>query len=64
MEKQRIKSDSKSCRRLLIILAQTVFFITGLFSQNLTLAEINQLQVVPADNQSLFTKTEDRKSVV
>lgn len=58
MEKQRIKSDSKSCRRLLIILAQTVFFITGLFSQNLTLAEINQLQVVPADNQSLFTKTD------
>ncbi len=58
MEKQRIKSDSRSCRRLLILLGLTAFFTTGLFSQNLSLAEINQLQVLPAENQPLFTKTD------
>lgn len=58
MEKQRIKSDSGSCRRLLILIVLTAFFTGKLFSQNLTLAEINKLQVLPADNQELFTKVD------
>lgn len=58
MEKQRSKSITKSCRRLLISGLIGLLFSTNLFSQKLSLSEINQLRIVPAENQNLFTKTE------
>ncbi|MCR5188902.1 MAG: hypothetical protein K6C97_08200 [Treponema sp.] len=58
MEKQRIKSAPRSCRRLLTLLALSAIFTLNLFSQNLTLAEINKLQVVAAEDQELFTKVD------
>lgn len=58
MEKQRIKSVTKSCRRLLISGLFGLLFSVNLFSQNLTAAEINRLRIVPVESQNLYTKTD------
>ena len=58
MEKQRVKSISKSCRRLLAVLFTSALFTSTLFSQNISGSEINQLRIKASDNQSLFTKTD------
>ena len=58
MEKQRSKSNSKFCRRLLIL---SLLFLAGSFSncfaQNLTGAMIRNLRIVPVENQQLYTNT-------
>lgn len=64
MEKQRYKSISESCRRLLIFFTVFAIFNSVLYAQNLTTAEINQLRIIPAEEQSLFTKTDIRFEVL
>ena len=65
MEKQRISTTLKSCRRFLIL--SKILFISFLttfpaFSQSqsqiLTAAEIRSLRISPAEGQSLFAKTD------
>lgn len=57
MEKQRIKTAFRSCRRFLVLLllfCNTVFA----FSQRLPLEKIRQLRIVPEEGQNLYTKTD------
>lgn len=58
MEKQRIITITKFCRRLLICAAIFCANKTILFSQTLSYSEIQQLRIKPAENQQLYTKTE------
>lgn len=64
MEKQRIKSISKSCRRLLIFFVYISIFSNNISSQVLTINEINQLKIVPAAEQQLYTQTDIKFEVV
>ncbi len=58
MEKQRLKPDSKSCRRLLTVLFFSLLFSTQIYAQVLTLSEVNALRIKPVENQNLYTKTD------
>ena len=60
MEKQRIKSISKSCRRLLTVLFSAALLAGSLTAQTITVSEINELRIKPSDSQNLFTR-EDLK---
>lgn len=64
MEKQRFKSISKSCRRLLIVFSLFTTICSSLTAQSLTAAEVNQLRLIPAEEQTLFTKSDIRFEVV
>lgn len=55
MEKQRIKSAAKSCRRLLVFLLISLC-CANLFSQRLTSSMIQELRIAPSDNQKLYAK--------
>lgn len=55
MEKQRIKSVTKPCRRLLN-LALIVFAAAQLSAQNFSQKSGSQLIISPSENQDLFTK--------
>ena len=59
MEKQRIKSAVKSCRRLLAFLL-TSLCCANLFSQRLTASMIQELSITPVADQKLYAK-EDLK---
>ena len=58
MEKQRVKSVTKSCRRLLILF---VFFSVcvpvNLFAQKINSSVIKSLKIEPSPEQDLFTNT-------
>lgn len=56
MEKQRIKSISKPCRRLLTVFFAASIFASALFAQTITASEISALRIRPAEDQKLFTK--------
>lgn len=58
MEKQRIYTIAKPCRRLLISGIFVFIYINNLFSQTLTASEIKKLRITPEENQSFFTKTD------
>ena len=63
MEKQRIKTAFRSCRRLLI--SFLLIFISSLsFAQRVSLDQIRQLKITPAEGQNLYTKTDLRFTVV
>lgn len=64
MEKQRNKSISKSCRRLLIFIFTAIILNSSLYAQNLTAGEINQLRISPGEDQIMFTKTDIRFEVL
>lgn len=55
MEKQRIKSIAKSCRRLLVFLLVMNCF-SSLFSQTLTASMIKALVIEPSGNQNMYAK--------
>lgn len=56
MEKQRSKSISKPCRRLLTVLFTATVFSLSLSAQTITASEINLLRIKPSEDQKLFTK--------
>ena len=61
MEKQRNKSVSESCRRLLkkLFTFAVLFFSAGvLFSQTLTSAMTRELRISPAQGQQLCVNSE------
>ena len=58
MEKQRITTISKPCRRLLIQLFIIFFLTSGVFSQSISASQIAKLRIVPSQNQNLYTKTD------
>lgn len=58
MEKQRNRSTVFISRRLLILSIILIFSGTKLFSQTLTAAKINELRIVPAQDQQLYTDTD------
>lgn len=64
MEKQRCKSESKSFRRLLNILFFSILFVNQLYSQSLSLSEINSLRIRPVENQNLYTKNDIKFEVL
>ena len=57
MEKQRTRKHIKSCRRFLIFLLAIIFSI-NLYTENLTLEQINALRITPEEGQKLYTKTD------
>ena len=57
MEKQRTRKHIKSCRRFLIFLL-AIFFSINLYTENLTLEQINALRITPEEGQKLYTKTD------
>ena len=62
MEKQRIKTAFRSCRRFLVSLL--LLYTAGLsFSQNLTLKQIKKLRLIPEEGQNLYTKTDIKFTV-
>ena len=65
MEKQRIKSNTKSCRRLLISFL-ILFFAgkSGIFAQTLTSSMIRQLRISPVEGQDLCVNSEIKFEVV
>ncbi len=64
MEKQRIITKYKSCRRLLILVFFCFLYTTFSFSQTLSYSQINALRISPTENQSLFTKTDIKFEVI
>ena len=63
MEKQRNQTAIKSCRRFLITLF-LLFSTISVFSQSLSLEQINRLRVTPDSTQNLYTKTDIKFTVV
>lgn len=63
MEKQRIKSNSKSCKRLLILIC-SLLYSSGLFAQVSTKAKLEPLRINPVEDQQLFTNTNIKFEVV
>ena len=62
MEKQRIKTVIRSCRRLLI--SFLLIFVSNLgFAQRISLDQIRQLKICPAEEQNLYTKTDIKFTV-
>lgn len=64
MEKQRNSAKPESFGRLLISVLLAIFFSTALSAQTLTLAQIKQLRIEPAENQKLYSKTELKFQVI
>lgn len=62
MEKQRIKSNVKSFRRLLILLL--LLITQPLFSQTLTSAVFRELRITPAEGQTLCVNSEIKFQVI
>jgi len=66
MEKQRIKSISKSCKRLLIgfVVFAGCSKANILNAQQITAAQIAKLRIQPSENQNLYTKTDIKFEVL
>jgi len=64
MEKQRNITKCKSLKRLLIWIAFSILFLNSAAAQALTLAQINQLRITPAENQKLYAKSEIKFEVI
>ena len=71
MEKQRITTVNKSCRRFLVsfsILLSSLFITLPAFTQSqsqiLTAAEIRNLKLSPSEGQNLFAKEDIKFSVI
>lgn len=64
MEKQRIKSITRSCRRLLVFGLFLLLSSNSLFSQVLTYAEVSALSIVPAENEKLYAKKDIKFEVL
>ena len=65
MEKQRIKSDTKSCRRLLILLVLLFAIVPSkLSAQKINSSVIKSLKIEPSPDQDLFTNTSLKFEVV
>ncbi len=65
MEKQRIKSDTKSCRRLLILsVLLLAIFPARLSAQKINSSFFKNLRIEPSPDQDLFTNTSLKFEVI
>ena len=65
MEKQRIKSDSKSCRRLLILLILLFAILPAkLSAQKINTSFFKNLRIEPSPDQELFTNSSLKFEVI
>ena len=64
MEKQRIKSITKSGRRLLVFSIFLLLCSNSLFSHILTYAEVSALSILPAEGEKLYAKKDIKFEVL